>query len=291
MARATAVGDAPVVFFTGAGQQLFLPLSDIEFEGDVAHSKSDTSDALLKWLKYLVTQGRLVAAPTPAPGAAMVFTARSAGSTGNNIVVKVTANSATSVDVTVTETDLYEGLTLDSASPDYLPTVIGVSGTPGTTGTRPGLVRVKPLAATPPDPEEVDAEPVLPVVGHIPTWTVAAAGAAPAPTSFTLEARDAGSDAGVWAIRVTDVEPAGAGRATFTLEVKWTKTVTIEAADLAVDPSDSASKLFPLAFAVTITRPAGSASLLLPRPGSVNLRGGAEVARATKAEATLLASS
>ncbi|MBK8211893.1 MAG: hypothetical protein IPK78_20065 [Rhodospirillales bacterium] len=133
---------------------------------------------------------------------------------------------------------------------------------------------------------------MLPVANHTPTWTVA--GVAAGTTSFTLEARGPGSDLGQpphqpkWTIKVDDVVQPPTGKKTFTLKVEWTNTVTVEAGDLGVDPDTSGSKLFPLAFATTITKPDGT-NLKLPRPGAVTLRGGAEAAEATKAKATLLA--
>ncbi|MBK8211894.1 MAG: hypothetical protein IPK78_20070 [Rhodospirillales bacterium] len=62
MARTEAVGDEPIVFFTGDGRQIFLPVDDIFFDGAAVGSKtepSSPSDPLGKWLKYLVAQGRL----------------------------------------------------------------------------------------------------------------------------------------------------------------------------------------------------------------------------------------
>ena len=287
MASTKALGDEPIVFFTQDGKEVFLPVSDIYFENGVAASRSDTiSVGLAEWLAYLVAQGRLVPAPTLAPGPAMVFSAAVAGSSGNNIVVEVTANGPTKVDIRVTETDLYDDLTLDSTSPNYLPTVVGVTGQPGTRGTRPGLVRVQPITGNPPDPAKGAAVSVLPVDNHTPTWTIA--GVAQGTTSFTLEARGPDSDVGEWTIEVTDVQP-GTGRKKFTLKIAWTNRVTVSAADLTVNPATSASKLYPLAFAVAITKPAGSTELKLPSLGSFNLGGGAEPAESTKAKATLLA--
>jgi hypothetical protein len=78
---------------------------------------------------------------------------------------------------------------------------------------------------------------------------------------------------------VTNVRP---GPKTFTLTVMWTRTETVALADLnGLDAK--------LAFAVNVLKPVGN-PFKLPRPGSVNLRGGAEKALATKAEAVLLAS-
>src|SRR5262245_15152666 len=103
MARVKAISDGPIVFFSG-GRHVVLPLSDIYFATDSANTDSYTSDGMTKWLKYLVAQKRLSRSSTPAPGDAMVLTAADAGSNGNNIVVTIAANGATSVDITVTET-------------------------------------------------------------------------------------------------------------------------------------------------------------------------------------------
>jgi hypothetical protein len=289
MARTEAIGDEPIAFFTDDGQQVFLPVDDIFFDSGAVGSKTKPSlpsSPLGLWLKYLVAQGRLAPAPTPAPGPAMVFTAVSAGSTGKNIVVTVTANGPTQVDIKVVATDTYEGLTLDSTSPNYLPKVLG-DGTQAKPGIRPGLVGVKPITGTPPDPEEG----VIKVAASTTPITVPGPGAA---ASFILEPRRLGSDAAgsqsgqpKWTIEVSDLQPAAAGK-TFTLKVAWTNTVTVGDADLSVAADTSGSKLFPLAFAVTIAKPDGSTSLALPRPGlPVTLLGGAEAADPKKAKATL----
>jgi hypothetical protein len=290
MARTQAIGDGPIVFFDD-GRQVFLPVDDVYFDGVAVGATSEASAGMTRWLEYLVAQKRLSPSPTPSPGAAMLLTAAAEGSNGNNIEVRVSANGAAKVDISVTETAIYEGLSLDPNSPDYPPKVLGEAGAPGTRGKRPGLVRVQPITGgAPPDPAEGTVDMESPVVDHTPTWKVPAA--AGGGDSFTLVARGPGSDTAQaphqpkWRVQIADVVRA-AGGTTFTLEVVWSNTVTVDQADLAVDPP---SKLDPLAFAVAVTKPDGSSRLRLPRTGSVSLRGGAEPRDAVKAKATLLAS-
>jgi hypothetical protein len=282
MAQRAAVGNGPVAYFTDDGQRVLVPLSEIYFDGDAIKTRTAASapSSLDNWLKYLVAQRRLVPGAAPAPGSAMVLTAAAPGSTGNSIVVTVTPNG-TNVDITVTETNKYTGLSLAD-----LPTVLGVAGATAP-GSKPGLVRVVSSTGAAVDPAEVAADPVTPVAGVLPRWTIE--GSTAGTTSFTLEARGPGSDLGTMTISVADVVgPAGAKR--FTLNVKWTSTITaVTVSDLAVPITDAASKPRRLAFAVLISEPAGGGGYALPRPGTVTLRGGTPPLPATQAKATLLA--
>ncbi len=272
MTQIAAVGDGPIVFVTDAGQQLSLPLAEIFFDGNgVNSSNPEVTGAFQDWLKYLVAQGRLGPGKVPAPGIAMVFTAVAPGSTGNNIVVTVAQNTdPAKVDVTVTETDTYEGLTLGS-----LPNVIG--GTSGPPGTRPSLVRAQ-VAPSAPDP--IAGSAVLVAATNPPNWTVAGPVTGGNPTtSFTLVAARTGSAPTEWTIAVSNVQQPATGSKTFTLTVTWTKKVTAVSGLGDLNPQ--------LGFAVTVSAPDGYKR---PKPGSINLAGGTEPTAATPARATLPAS-
>jgi hypothetical protein len=199
----------------------------------------------------------------------------------------VVTPNGTNVDIKVTETNKYTGLTLAD-----LPTVLGVAGATAA-GSGPGLVRFVSSVGPAVDPAAVAADPVaaadLPVAGGPERWTIKGPTAASATTSFTLEARGPGSDLGTMTISVADVVgPAGAKR--FTLNVEWTSTITaVTVTDLAVPITDLASKPRRLAFAVLVSEPTGGGGYALPRPGTVTLRGGAPPLLATQASATLLA--
>ncbi len=300
MSERKAIGDGPVVFFDDEGRQISIPLSAITIDGGtVKVDQVEPAEPLETWLKFLVTQGRLTPDTAPAAPVALVATAAVSGANGNTISVNIAKNNAnpTLIDVTVTETDMYEGLTIaDKLSPSYLPTVIGVggtpavgggAGTPGTSGARPGLVRVTPTAIDPP----LGATPADPIAAkketNAPNWTFAS-GPGAAPSSFSLEPRilDPASATTSWTVEVKDILPvAGAARSTFTLAVTWRKTVTLAPTD---DSAALLTKLASLGLAVTIKAPDG-APAKLPALGTFTLRGGADVAAAKAATATLVA--
>jgi hypothetical protein len=282
MAQRVAVGNGPVAYFTDDGQRVLLPLSEIYFDGNDVKTRTTAPApaSLANWLKYLVAQGRLVPGAAPIPGSAMVLTAAAAGATGNSIVVRVKPNSAddTKIDITVTETNKYTNLTVAS-----LPTVLGIAGATAA-GSNPGLVRFQEPAAgagTPPDPAEGPASIVSPA-GALPAWKIVGPLPASTTTSFILEARGAGSEKGTMTISVANVVgPTGAK--TFTLNVVWTKTITIAVvADLTTAVTD-------LAYAVRVSEPTGGGGYQLPREGTITLRGGAPPVQAAQATATLLA--
>lgn len=283
MPTTAAAGAGPIVFFTQAGTQITLPLSAIYFDASdqVKVRRADDADTpqLIKWLEYLVDQKRITRAVTPPPalpGTSMVVTARVAGADGNWITLGVATNAAdaTKLDVTVTETDVYEGLSLDSASVTSIDKVLGLKG--GAAGVRASLVRVDAITGTPPMPNE-GAVAITATHAGIPSWTVP--GGNPAATSFTLSARAAGSEGpgALWTVEVSEVTAT-----TFTLEVSWTKTVTIGAV------GDLAGLDAALGFAVAVARPEGSSAFTaLPALGTFSLKGGAERVDAKTASAAV----
>lgn len=276
MARAATIGSGPIAFFTSDGQQVSIPLSDIVFDGDTPTSMSFSLAGLNEWLAYLFAQRRIARAPAPPPGAAMIVKAAVAGSTGNNIVVTATKRpgEAAKIDVTVSETDIYDGLTLDSHSDNYIVNVLGgtsaVDASP-VLGTRPGLVRVKSLGGEP------SAGSTINVTGGDP-WTIGSADS----TWFTLQPRPGGGTGGSWALSVKNRQQVSGGSSTFTLVVQWTRTVTI------AKPDDLGQLGASLSFVVTILQPDGGYKL--PALGGVTLRGGAEAVGAAQAMAVFPAS-
>jgi len=281
MSKTTALGTGPIVFSTDDGAQIEVPLSAIYFESNrVGTYRSPASPRLTKWLEFLASRGRLVPTATPPPPAAIVVTAVAAGYAGNNIAVTVTPKAdPTKVDVTATETDKYERLTLETLNAQ-----LGVTG--GEAGSRPGLLRVKtnPKTADPVAALDIAATP--PAAGAtLPTWTAAGAGAA---VAFTLEPRRPGTaalfDAGDIDVSVSDVTPPPGGGAvggTFTLTVTWSRKAT------NVTAGNVAAKLADLGYVVTVDPPDGG--FKLPRPGTVSLAGGSEPTAAVAAKANVLA--
>jgi hypothetical protein len=283
MPTTEVAGAGPIVFFTQAGTQITLPLSAVYFDASdqVKVRRADDGDTpqLTKWLEYLVDQKRITRAVTPPrtlPGPSMVVTARVAGADGNRITVRVATNAAdtTKLDVTVTEADVYEGLSLDVTAATSIDKVLGLTG--GAAGTRASLVRVDAITGTPPLPN-LGAVAITSTSAGIPSWTVQ--GGNPAVTSFILSARATGSEGAgaLWTVEVAEITATA-----FTLEVSWTKTVTIAAvADLA--GLDAA-----LGFAVAVARPEGALAFTdLPAPGTFTLQGGAGSVAARPASATV----
>lgn len=280
MTRTAAIGDGPVVFFSG-GVQVEVPLSAIYFESNVVRtSRTDLPATFQAWISYLASRGRLIAGGAPLAKALKV-TAAKVGSAGNDIQLKVDAKSAAGVtpvlvDVTVTETDRYEGLTLATLSSQL--------GLVGVGGTRLGLVTVavNPAAsATLP----VAANPNVPLVSGAaatdpPTWTIAGTGA----QAVTVQPRTPGAafDAGTTkTLAITDVVAATGA---FTLTATWSRVVP----DVAL--TNVTAKVADLGYLVAVAPPDGETTITrLPRPGTVKLTGGSESVAATKASAIVMA--
>jgi hypothetical protein len=290
MPQVAAVGDGPIVYLSDAGQEVFLPLSDIVFDATgTAKSKTMTTTppALARWLAFLVAQGRLSPEPVAAAGDAVTITASTPGAAGNNIVVTVVPAGAGLVDVTVTETDTYRGLTLA--------TIGGLLGFGTTPGSKPGmLLLTQAVANNAPDPAEGTVAEVTPPTDP-PTWKVVGPTAAGPTASFTLKPRGTGSDKGTTTVTISAVKPATTqpvtAATTFTLEVVWTRTVTGVGA-AGVDTLAHIGTTFrDVEFVARAGEPSPGAGGKVPRPGTVQLTGGAEAQSATPATATLLATS
>lgn len=265
-----ALGDGPVVIYTAAQQQVEVPLSALAFSGSsvAVLAPYDAYSAILApWLSYLVSIKRLRPGVAPPVLPALLLTAADLGSEGNNIQVGITypdPAAPTTFNVTASETETYSGLT-----PATLKSVLG---TATTLGQRPGLVRV------------VDGSFTMP--GDLPAKKLGSSGGGtdgnsttkatlPVPgasgTAFTLEAKKIGADGNLIQATVTITG------STFTLTVTWTKTVSgITAADLTTLDT----KLAPLAYAVTVTKP--PSGFAQPQAGTVTLSGGVDPATASQ---------
>ncbi len=272
------------MFARDDGRQISIPISDIAFEnGKPKTISTPADDELTAWLVYLANQGRLRQTPAAPASTALTLKAAIAGSTGNKLVVNVAPNNAeaTKLDVTVTETDVYDGLTFNLAQLDDATSVTKVLGIAGTAdGTRPGLVQfVGPKPAAPVELTVAVPGAVVQPQTNKPTINVPSTAANAAPLSFALIARaaDAGTVAARWSAAITNLDTTAK---TFTLTVGWSKTVTI------AGTADLAGLATEMAFAVAITLPTNPA---LPAVGTTHLSGGAEIAAATKAAATVLA--
>jgi hypothetical protein len=298
MAKAAALGDGPVAFFKD-GVQIEVPLSAIHFQDNVVSTDRSDLAGFDKWIAFLASRGRLVAGVAPPIATALVATAVPPGTNGNSITLIVAPLDPAAIpaqaDLTVTEKDLYEGLTLVSLS-----TQLGTRAAPG---TRPGLLCVKPNPnATTTLPAPTPRITATTAAGVDPTWTIAGTPGTPGdaaanpvvpPTPSTeviLELRRPGTgsslDARDFFVSIT-VQPATTGGPTFTLAVTWTKTVSVRVGDTL---AGVASPLAPLGYFVKFATPEGTPTITrLPRPGTVTLTGGNERVEAVPATATVLA--
>jgi len=278
MPERPAISAGPVSLMD-EGKHYSIPLSALYFDAN-GKLKADRwplyatlATPVDLFLGQLSTSGAVVAGPEPAAKPAFLVSASAPGSTGNAITLlieNVTADTTTpadsTADITVSETDTYNGLT-----PDSLTEVIGESAG---AGSKPGLVFVS------------SASPELPKAG---SYTLASANPGTDPATidipkesgagdaFTLEARSNAEDGTLTKIEIKDVD---ATEATFNMEVSWSKNETV------VKVSEFAAAF---AYVVTITAPDGG--YRAPAPGLIALTGGADAQAtpAAKASATAVA--
>jgi hypothetical protein len=266
MAAFPVVGDGPISFFdVVTGQQTLVPLSCVQSPDGTAiellppFAAMAHAAAIKALIATLLGSGRLSFGTGPAPALAFVLTAADDGSAGNNVTVDIQyPTTPTLFDVAATESETYDALTVAS--------IKTVLGTPGVAGTRPGLVHVLDGAIAMPV-----AAAAQPLTGGTPMVAAQFPVPAAAGNAFTVEARRPGADSNVITVAITNVD-AGAG--TFSLTVKWTKTVT------GVDASTIGAKLADLAYLVTVTAPA-SGPFALPAAAKLSLGGGVDPAAAS----------
>jgi hypothetical protein len=279
MAKTGAIGDGPIVFFTDAGGQVQVPLSDIFFNnGVVGTSRTDLSSPRFdNWIKFLASRGRIVASDTPQPVRVLDVTATDPGRSGNNIQLTVTPTLDSSrVDVTVTETDRYPGLTLETIA-----VLLGVKN--GVSGTAPGLLRcaTDPTASVSPAPKMAPVDIHKPVAS---AYTAAELTIEGGGKKVTLEPRRSSVDfdTGERRLTVSDLQPP-TDATVFTLTFTWTKTIP------NLLKADIPSKLAPLGYLVAFKADGGASVSKLPVPGTVKLSGGTPDVVAQKASASVLA--
>lgn len=281
MTRTAAVGDGPVVFFSN-GVQVEVPLSAIYFENDAVGTTRTDLTGFDKWIQFLASRNRLIAAAAPPLAKALVVKAVSPGAAGNNIQVTVTRKTDTTVDITVTETDVYEGLTLA--------TLVRQLGSRTDPAERPGLLWVKQFPANPADPTTVTTVPPGIVAGGTataPIWQIA--GGNTTATAVTLEARTntpaTAFLASDFTVAISNIQAPAVGAppdAKFTLTITWTRKVL----DVAI--GDIPARLDALGYVVSFSLPAGTTTFTkLPRPGAFNLTGGRETVTVPAGAATV----
>jgi len=287
MAQTPVLGSGPIDISFG-GKQYSFPLSAFYFDDKSAiqidssflpvPSVPNLQTALSLWLNYLVNQAMLSPGQTPMPQPALLIQARDPGSTGNFISVKLANVTAakpvqnSTVDVTVTETDTYVGLTLD--------TIDKVIGKASGGGSRPGLVF---LAST------IDPNNTKLPTGSLPISATPKAPANPGdsyeftfgtgPSAFTLQAKHPDTEGQFTTVTITKIEADGK---TFTLVAEWKKPqqTGVKLSDLA----DSTKT--PFLYELVITPPSGGFTSA-PAAGTITLAGGIDAQPAASAQATV----
>lgn len=215
-------------------------------------------------LAYALAEGLIASAPAPSPFPAMVMKAADPGTGGNSITVTISNvvpaadPTATTFDITVTETDVYSGLTCG--------TIEGVLGSSAITGSSPGgLVQVEHGSV---DPTGSPSATSGTLAGSPAILNVDGSGSPP--LVFTLVAKKAGADALLTQVQVTpNVSSPQTGPETFTLQASWTKTaaaVTLTGLDAAVQSQ--------LGYEITVALP-GSGAYSIPAAAATTLSGGA----------------
>jgi hypothetical protein len=284
MAKTVVLGNGPIAFTEQGGQMILIPLSALILDGNAIQANPPyNTDEILQWLRYLVKTGSLTAGPTPAPKAAMTIQAADPGLAGNNIQVVFsnivpdpadpTNADKTTFDASITETDTYNGLSFDSASPSFIKTVLG---TETVTGTKPGLVHIK------------DADtPSLPKAGSYPLTGGGAATKSsvqipgdPSGNAFQVEAKKIGQEGRNTTVTISNVDSSAK---TFTLIAVWTQTVA------GIKRGSLPGELQGNQYEIKVDKPAGG-DFAIPAPGPIGLSGGADARPASNATAIAPAS-
>jgi len=251
---------------------IFVPLSQLYFDdaGVLNHvlALSGEAPALTTLLNFLNQSGQLTPADVPPPQAAMIIAAAGDGPVYNGVTIELSSVSGTdpalaAFDIDVSKTETYIGLNwADTASPDYVSTVLG-KGT--TAGTKPSLVRVK-TGDIPAKPKAIskNLSGGLLDIGD--------------GSTFNLKAF-AGGDTTV--ITTSNIVPASN---TFDLTVYWHKKVTVVKKS-QLPPAVGADA--ELATMIKVSDPPAPAGPGVPRAGTVVLAGGADAIPAVPAGVTV----
>lgn len=281
------VGSGPISFTDSNGNQQSIPLSLLYFENSTVkadkwlpyNANKAVVDALLK---DLVTGEFLKPAPTPPPKQAIVLKAAFPGAKGNtiqvtfsNIVAGSSPPTSTTFDAEIAAKFTYSGLSFEPGSPSFIGKVLDIGAT---SGTSPGLVRVKePAPTTATQPKAITTSKPLMGGGASAKSSLIVDGD-PSGTAFTLEAWKDGADGDNIKISIPDVN---AGAKTFTLVVEWTqpKITSITLADLSAGTKLQGEKLV-----IEVSKPEGT-DFGIPTPGTIVLNGGVDATGALPAGA------
>jgi len=283
MANLPAIGSGPLSVTDTNGAQHDIPLSLISFGANnvpvfSANVPAAVQTVALPLLNALIGQKIIVPAASPPPMPVFTITAVEAGALGNTISITFSnpvSTPANAVDVTVSATQVYQGLT---------PTTLGaVIGTTSGGGSMPGLAFLS-SSGTPGMPS-ASATPFT-LQGAV--YEAAVPGISPAPSAFTLESFSTNADSVNLTATVSAVNTAASS---FNLTIAWTKSAAaVPLADLTQLNSDFG---FLLSFSPPPAgAPPSGTPYALPAAGTIVLQGGADptpatpAAPATKATAT-----
>lgn len=272
-------GNGPLEFTNANGKQVSIPLSALYFDGN-GTLQVDATWAAASGLKpnkgvlgYARSEGLIKPAPAPPPFAAMLVKAAQEGTGGNNIVIQISDVTAaadptqTTFSITVTENDVYTGLTAATIESTLgSSTVSGGTLTSVKTGSSPGLVQVESGSVdTGGFPNTVTNASLAGDPGEL---TVDGEGSPS--LVFTLLAKKAGADGAATLIDITPdtASPPTSSTATFTLTANWSKMVNdVTLATLAATMQSE------FGYEVTVSLPS-SGAYSVPAAASSALGGG-----------------
>ncbi len=282
MATVPLLGSGPLVVLDGNGAQHDIPLNLISLgPGNTpvfaAGVSTALQSALTSALPGFLAQGFVWPAPPPPATAIFAITAVEGGTIGNAInVTFANPNVANNtIDVTVSVTQVYPGLTLA--------TLGNVIGTTANGGSTPGLAFLS--STNPPTSMPVSGSPVSFAVPQGGSNFVAAipsgSGASPA---FTLQALNAQPDAKNLTATISAVTATS-----FTLTISWQKSQTAISLANGLGPLNTA-----FGFLLNFGPPPGGApasnAYAPPAASTITLRGGADPVPAGQAQAAVAAS-
>jgi len=271
-------GNGPLEFTNANGRQISIPLSALYFDSS-GTLQVDSTWATASGLKpnagvlgYVQSEGLITPAPAPPPFAAMIIKSADQGTGGNNIQVAIsdispaTDPTQTTFSITVTETDVYEGLTAGTIESTLgSSTVSGSSLVPVKTGTSPGLVQVESgTVDTNGFPNSTNGS----LTGNPAELAVDGEGS-PA-VVFTLLAKKSGADGATTQVDISPDtgSPPASSNPTFTLTATWSKMVN----DVTLGTLASTIQS-ELGYEITVSLP-GSGAFSVPAAAQSTLGGG-----------------
>lgn len=285
MATTPVLGNGPFEYTDPAtGKQVSIPLNALNFSSGQLSINSSSWPAtpppfVNAILSNLAQQGLIVPMPAASPKPAMAITATDPGSAGNNIQVAIAITSPSNdptqakFRITITETDNYKGLSLNSGSSSFIENILGSDSVQG---SKPGLAHVLHASlATTGTPATVAAFKAASVNAKAQA-DVKTADATPK-LVFTLEAKRKGKDG---ELTTATVGPNASDPSTFDLSLTWTKQV----ANLTL--ANVQANAAALAYDVQVAPPA-SGIFSVPAVGTVQLTGGTDGSSSTAASAVI----